>query len=78
MLDRLDLLPAERQAVLLERVRPVRRLRVVIDVVLPAADRPVNRPARWQRRLGGCKQTTIRQLTRSAYTCNQLMCLQCK
>ena len=74
MLDRLDLLPAERQAILLERVRPVRRLRVVVDVVLAAADRPVDRPARRQRRLGGCKQTTIRQFTRStssaAYTCN--------
>lgn len=44
-----DLLPRPRHA--LERVRPVRGLRVVVHVVAAPAQRAVRRPARRQRQL---------------------------
>ena len=46
---RLDPLPAGGEPLLLERVRPVRRLGVVVDEVAPAAHRVPHRPAQGQR-----------------------------
>lgn len=44
-------LPAGGQPLPLERMRPVRRLRVVVDVILPAAQRVIHRPAGGQGQL---------------------------
>lgn len=45
----LDLLPAGRETLFLQRVAPVRRLRVVVDVILAPHRRPVDGPAERQR-----------------------------
>lgn len=44
-LGRLHLFPAWREPLPLQRVAPVCSVRVVVDVVLPATDGPVNGPA---------------------------------
>ena len=63
---RLDPLPAGGEPLLLERVRPVRRLGVVVDEVAPAAHRVPHRPAQGQREVvcwGGNLITDLYYLT---------------
>lgn len=49
-LGRLHFLPARREPLPLQRVAPVCSVSVVVDVVLPAADGPVDGPAgrKWE------------------------------